>query len=52
MGEFGKAGYRERVDYKAPIGIYRSRDGSIEAETAKTIIHYANDGAHIVPARP
>lgn len=52
QGEFGKAGYRERIDFQTVIGTYRSEDGSIVAETTKAIIHYGSDGAHIIPARP
>jgi filamentous hemagglutinin len=51
-GEYGKAGYRERVDFGTIIGDYRSNDGSVVSATTKGIIHYGNEGAHIIPARP
>jgi RHS repeat-associated protein len=40
---------KEAVDFNEPIGIYR-QDGGEGVETTRGIIHYGQDGAHIVPA--
>lgn len=50
-GEIGQAGYKEVVDFKTHIGIWKSKYGH-ELPTTKGTIHYAKDGAHIVPAHP
>ena len=42
----GKPGFKERVDFGQVIGEHNGQP------TTKGIIHYAKDGAHIVPARP
>lgn len=48
----GQPGYRERVDFGQPIGIYVGQNGE-RMSTTVGIIHYRMDGtAHIVPARP
>jgi RHS repeat-associated protein len=44
--ERGLPGFRERVDFQQVIGEING------VETTKGIIHYAKDGAHIVPALP
>ncbi|HLF77135.1 MAG TPA: polymorphic toxin type 50 domain-containing protein [Dehalococcoidia bacterium] len=46
-GKLGEAGYRERVNFGEVIGLYNGT-----APTTNGVIHWANDGAHIVPARP
>lgn len=48
----GNPGYKEVVDFKEPIGIWISEDGKVALTTTKGTIHYAKDGAHIVPAKP
>lgn len=50
-GEIGQAGYKEVVDFKTPIGIWKDKYG-LEKSTTKGTIHYSKDGAHIVPAHP
>jgi filamentous hemagglutinin len=44
-------GSKERVDFGEVIGKYVDRSGNA-VDTTKGIIHYAQDGIHIVPARP
>lgn len=48
----GSPGYKELVDFEEHIGIWKSRDGKISLPTTRGTIHYAKDGAHIVPAHP
>ena len=43
-------GYKEVVDFKEHIGIWKNKTESLP--TTKGTIHYAKDGAHIVPAHP
>ena len=47
----GVAGSRERVDFGRTIGTYVDQAGN-SFPTSKGIIHYSNNGIHIVPARP
>ena len=47
----GICGYKETVDFKEHIGVWKSRDG-IELPTTRGTIHYGNKGAHIVPSNP
>ena len=52
-GEPWETGYKEEVNFKQPIGIWKSRDGRESKETTWGRIHYAKDGsAHIVPIEP
>jgi RHS repeat-associated protein len=46
----GQAGYRERFDFQEVIGNFV--ENGVSTPTTVGIIHYAEDGAHIVPARP
>jgi RHS repeat-associated protein len=51
--KFGEAGYKERVDFGKEIGIWKSRNGSMEIETTNGIITYDKKGEiHIVPSAP
>lgn len=43
---------KERVDFGKKIGEYYDPETGEYIDTTKGIIHYGNDGAHIVPARP
>jgi hypothetical protein len=47
----GTAGSKERVDFGETIGTYIDQAGNA-SPTTNGIIHYSNDGVHIVPARP
>jgi RHS repeat-associated protein len=47
----GTAGSKERVDFGERIGTYIDQAGNA-SPTTNGIIHYSNDGIHIVPARP
>ena len=51
-GTPGMPGYKETIDFRGPIGIWKSQDGSLQLPTTRCTIHYSKDGAHIVPARP
>lgn len=48
----GKPGYKERVDFKQTIGIYKDQSETIAQETTMGMIIYSNKGTHIVPVRP
>ena len=48
----GHAGSKERVDFGKEIGNYVDPVTGEKTPTTMGIIHYATDGAHIVPARP
>ncbi len=48
----GTPDYRERIDFKETIGIWKSVDGKIAKETTVGMVIYAKDGVHIVPLRP
>ncbi len=43
---------RELVDFKEKIGIFVSPVAHEQVDTSWGVIHYAEDGTHIVPARP
>ena len=47
----GTSDYRERIDFKETIGIWKSVDGKITKETTVGMVIYAKDGVHIVPLR-
>lgn len=49
-GIFGAPGYKETVDFKEHIGIWKK--GNIELPTTRGTIHYGEKGAHIVPSNP
>ena len=51
-GEPGKAGFRERVNFKEDIGWYVDPTSGRATKTTIGIIHHGKDGVHIVPARP
>lgn len=44
--------YKERVDFGKIIGKYYDEKTGTYIETAKGIITYGKNGAHIIPARP
>ena len=48
----GQAGSKERVNFGETIGNYVDPATGMSTPTNNGIIHYANDGIHIVPARP
>ena len=48
----GQPGYKEVVDFKTHIGVWKDREGLSALPTTKATIHYGKDGAHIVPAHP
>ncbi len=51
-GTMGQAGYKELVDFKEHIGIWKNEIGD-SLSTTKEKIHYRKNGkAHIVPAHP
>jgi tetratricopeptide (TPR) repeat protein len=47
----GSANFKEVVDFKEHIGIWKDKAGN-SLPTTKGTIHYSKDGAHIVPAHP
>lgn len=51
-GTPGMPGYKETIDFREHIGIWKTQDGSLQLPTTRGTIHYSKDGAHIVPARP
>lgn len=51
-GAPGMPGYKETIDFREHIGIWKMQDGSLQSSTTRGTIHYSKDGAHIVPARP
>lgn len=49
----GQPGFKERIDFDAPIGTWISRDGATSSPTSIGILHYRADGSvHIIPGRP
>jgi hypothetical protein len=49
----GEPGFKERIDFKRPIGLYFDRTTGTYQSTTKAIFHYAGDGSiHIIPVRP
>ncbi|MDP1881210.1 MAG: polymorphic toxin type 50 domain-containing protein [Parachlamydiaceae bacterium] len=51
-GSPGSFGYKETVDFKEKIGIWKNVDGTLELPTNRGTIHYGKKGAHIVPVNP
>lgn len=51
VGEVGQPGYREVVDFREHIGLWKNETG-LSLPTTKGTIHYGKKGAHIVPERP
>lgn len=51
-GSPGQPGFRERIDFGEPIGVYVDPTAGTRATTSVGIVHYSSTGAHIVPARP
>ena len=47
-----RARYKERVDFGRVIGQYYDQETGQYVDTTIGIIHYGNDGAHIIPAKP
>ena len=47
----GTPNYREMVDFKEHIGIWKNDKGT-SLPTTKGVIHYGKKGAHIVPSHP
>jgi tetratricopeptide (TPR) repeat protein len=48
----GVPGFKEIVDFKEHIGIWKNFEGTLSLPTTKGTIHYSKKGAHIVPAKP
>ncbi len=48
----GKPGYKEIIDFREHIGIWKTKDGKFSLPTTKGTIHYSKDGCHIIPAKP
>jgi RHS repeat-associated protein len=48
----GQPGFKERVDFGKVIGNFVDQKTGASTPTTKGIIHYSNNGIHIVPARP
>lgn len=48
----GIPGYKEVVDFKEHIGIWKNREGTLALPTTTGTIHYSKKGAHVVPAHP
>jgi hypothetical protein len=48
----GTSGYRERMNFKEEIGIWKSQDGKIQKKTTMGMIIYAENGVHVIPLRP
>ena len=51
-GTRGTPGFKERINFGEPIGEYIDPFTRESTPTQNGIIHYAKDGAHIVPAKP
>ncbi|MBA3238577.1 MAG: hypothetical protein H0T62_09570 [Parachlamydiaceae bacterium] len=51
-GTPGQPGYRELVDFKEHIGLWKSKTSGHALPTTKGIIHYSKKGGHIVPEHP
>lgn len=52
VGEAGKPGFKERVDCGEIIGYCVNKTKGERKPTTMAIIHYNQEGAHIVPANP
>lgn len=48
----GQPGYKEVVDFEEFIGYYVDETTKAKLATTRGTIHYAQDGVHVVPARP
>lgn len=48
----GTGNYREIVDFKENIGIWKNKEGTLSLPTTKGTIHYSKNGAHIIPTHP
>ncbi len=48
----GPPNYRERINFKEIIGVYKNEAGTISQETTIGMIIYSNNGTHIIPLRP
>ncbi|MFP2469243.1 polymorphic toxin type 50 domain-containing protein [Pseudescherichia vulneris] len=48
----GTLGSKERINYGQPIGNYIDPQTGVSTPTTNGIVHYGNNGVHIVPARP
>jgi hypothetical protein len=52
-GKFGEVGYKENVDFKEIIGIWKNEEGTEAILTTRGRIYYDSKGkAHIVPIQP
>lgn len=51
-GTPGAPGFRETVDFKEYIGIWKNEKGTVALPTTRGTIHYGKKGAHIVPSDP
>ncbi|MBA3957037.1 MAG: tetratricopeptide repeat protein [Parachlamydiaceae bacterium] len=51
-GIAGDHGFKETIDFKEIIGIWKSKDGTLSAPTTRGTIHYGGKGGHIVPVHP
>lgn len=51
-GEPGLPNYKEAVDFREHIGIWKDKSGTQALPTTRGTIHYSNKGAHIVPSHP
>lgn len=51
-GTAGLPGYKESVDFKEHIGIWKNKDNTLALPTTRGTIHYGKKGAHIVPSDP
>ncbi len=51
-GVAGENGFKESIDFKEVIGIWKNKNGTKTAPTTKGTVHYGKKGAHIVPADP
>ncbi|MDP1609385.1 MAG: polymorphic toxin type 50 domain-containing protein [Chlamydiales bacterium] len=48
----GQSGYKEVVDFEEFIGYHVDETTKVKLPTTRGTIHYAQDGVHVVPARP
>jgi len=51
-GQPGMPGYKENVDFKEVIGIWKDKEKIIELPTTRGELHYGKKGGHIVPIAP
>lgn len=50
--QVGLPGSKERIDFGNVIGTYIDPKTGAQLPTSKGIVHYSNNGIHIVPSRP